>query len=204
MLAKLGRLTGADTFRALRRRAGEWLIGFERSGITGYSGNANVKQAFGTAATFTKTNANLASSATAGWMGNAIDNTSNLYDDAFVKLILAAVNTAPANSKAIFMFAHGLVDSAGTAYDSTGDGTPSGSEGTLTFPDITALPVVAPALGAVPYPVQNKAINGAEFSVAACFGGVLPPKWLPSMVNHSGMTLSVTNIEYREIYWTVT
>lgn len=171
--------------------------------ISGYHGNASVKEAFGTAAAFTKTNANLASSATAGWMSNAIDNSSNLYLDALIHAELAAVNTAPASSKAIFLYAFGLVDTSGSAYTSTGDGTPSGSEGTLTYPDVSTLPVVAPLLGTIPYPVQNKAINAGPFSVAACFGGVLPPKWAIGMVNHSSMTLSVTNIKYIECYNTV-
>ena len=164
---------------------------------------ATIKEAFGTATTFTKTNANLATSTTAGWMSNAIDNTSTLADDALVNIELAAVNTAPANSKAIFLYAYALVDGSGSAYTSTGDGTPSGSEGTLTFPDVTTLPVVMPLLGVVPYPVQNKAINGGPFSVARCFGGVLPPKWGVAMINHSGMTLSVTNIRYIEVTYTV-
>ena len=165
---------------------------------------ADVKQKFGTAATFTKTNANLASSATAGWMSNAIDNSTNLYLDALVSIELAAVNTAPASSKAIFLYAYALVDSSGTAYTSTGDGTPSGSEGTLTFPDITTNAIGLPLLGVVPYPLQNKAINGGPFSVAKCFGGILPPKWGIAMINHSGMTLSVSNIRYIEVFNTVT
>lgn len=165
---------------------------------------ADVKEKFGTATAFTKTNANLTNSATAGWMSNAIDNTANLYLDALVHAELAAVNTAPANSKAIFLFAYALVDSAASAYTSTGDATPSGSEGTLVFPDIATLPIVLPLLGIVPYPVQNKAINAGPFSVARCFGGILPPKWGIAMVNHSGMTLSVTNIKYIEVYNTVT
>lgn len=164
---------------------------------------ASVKQAFGTATAFTKTNANLASSATAGWMSNAIDNSANLFLDALVGIELAAVNTAPANSKAIFLYAYALVDSSASAYTGSGDTVPSGSEGTLTFPDITTLAVPMPLLGVVPYPVQNKAINGGPFSVASCFGGILPPKWGVAMVNHSGMTLSVTNIKYVEVYRTV-
>ena len=164
---------------------------------------ADVKEAFGTATAFTKTNANLATSATAGWMSNAITNSTNLYLDALVNIELAAVNTAPANSKAIFLYAYALVDGSGTAYTSTGDGTPSGSEGTLTFPDVTANAIPMPLLGVVPYPTQNKAINGGPFSVARCFGGILPPKWGVAMINHSGMTLSVTNIKYIEVYNTV-
>lgn len=162
---------------------------------------ANIKQAFGTATAFTKTNANLASSATAGWKSNAIDNSSNLYLDALVSIELAAVNTAPSNSKAIFLYAYSLIE--GTAYASAGDGTIDGTEGTLTFPDFTTLAVVLPLLGIVPYPVQNKAINSPAFSVAACFGGILPVKWGIAMLNHAGMTLNVTNIYYIEQYRTV-
>jgi len=164
---------------------------------------ASVKQAFGTATAFTKTNANLTSSATAGWMSNAIDNTSTLALDALVSIELAAVNTAPSSSKAIFLYAYALIDSAASAYTGSGDTVPSGSEGTLTFPDVTANAIPMPLLGVVPYPVQNKAINGGPFSVAACFGGVLPPKWGIAMINHAGMTLSVTNIKYVEVTNTV-
>ena len=183
-------------------KAMDWLLPAQYA-LLDYAGNASVKQAFGSATAFTKTNANLATSATAGWMSNAIDNSSNLYLDALVTAELAAVNTAPANSKAIFMFAAGIVDTAGSAYTSAGDGTPSGSEGTLTFADVTANAIPMPRLGTIPYPVQNKALNGGPWSVARCFGGSLPPKWLVAMINHSGMTLSVTNIKYIEKYMTV-
>jgi hypothetical protein len=165
---------------------------------------ADAKRAFGTATAFTKTNANLATSATAGWMSNVITNSTNLYLDALVHAEFAAVNTAPANSKAIFLYAYALVDGSGSAYTSAGSDTPSGSEGTMTFPDVTANAIPLPLLGVVPYPVQNKALNGGPFSVARCFGGILPPKWGIAMINHSGMTLSVTNIKYIEVYETVT
>lgn len=164
---------------------------------------ASVKQAFGSATAFTKTNANIASSATAGWMSNVIDNSTNLYLDALVHAELAAVNTAPSASKAIFLYAYALDDTAGSAYTSTGAAAISGSEGTVTFPDITTLATPLPILGIIPYSVQNIANNGGPFSVAACFGGVLPPKWGIAMINLSGMTLSVTNIKYIEVYNTV-
>lgn len=181
---------------------GEYMLPTRLASL-GYAGNASVKESFGTATAFTKTNANLTNSATAGWMSNAIDNSSNLYMNALVTIELAAVNTAPANSKAVFLYAYGLIDTAGSAYTSTGDGTPSGSEGTITFPDVTANAIPIPVLGVVPYPVQNKAINGGPFSVARAFGDVLPPKWGVAMINHTGMTLSVTNIKYIEVYATV-
>ncbi|HKU55072.1 MAG TPA: hypothetical protein VJP60_06890, partial [Rhizomicrobium sp.] len=75
----------------------------------------------------------MASSATAGWKSNAIDNSSNLYDDALVSIELAAVNTAPANNKAVYLYAYSLIE--GTAYSGTGAAAIDGSEGTVTFPD---------------------------------------------------------------------
>lgn len=167
---------------------------------------ADIKSAFGTATSLTLTSFNsLATSATAGWQSDVIDNSSNLYLDALVEVELAAVNTAPANSKAFFFFAYGIVDTAGSAYTSTGDGTPSGSVGTITFPDITSLEIVAPLLGRVPYPVQNKAINGGPFSVARCFGGVLPKKWGVLAINHSGLTIAASGnaIKWIGVYNTV-
>lgn len=171
--------------------------------IQHYGGNASVKQAVGTATAFTKTNANLASSATAGWMSNAIDNSSNLYCAVHVQAEYAAVNTAPANSKAIFFYAYSLINTGGSAYTSTGDTVPSGSEGTITFPDVTANAIPMPVLGVLPYPVQNKALNSQAMEVSKCFGGIMPPKWGIAKINHTGMTLSTTNIYYLEYYFTV-
>jgi hypothetical protein len=167
------------------------------------SENSSVLEAFGTAGTFTIANANLASSATAGWMSNTIDNTTNLYLDYLIQIELAAVNTAPASNQAIYLFAFGITDPANANFTSTGDGTPTGSEGTLTYPNVASLPIVAPILGTIPYGVQNRAINGGPFSIARCFGGVCPPKFCIGMVNLSGMTLSVTAIRYRGVYNTV-
>ena len=157
---------------------------------------------FGGVQTLTITNANLADSATAGWMSAAVDNSSNLYDDALVQVNLAAVNTAPANDLCVFLFAYALLDTAGSLYTSSGSGIPSGSEGTITFPSVDTLPIVMPLLGVIPYPVQNKAISSPPMSIAACFGGVLPPKWGICMINRSGMTLSVTSIQWNGVKYT--
>lgn len=165
---------------------------------------STIKTAFGTATTFTKTNANLVSSVTAGWVSNAIDNISTLALDALIHVELAAVNSAPAGSKTIYLFAYALVDGSAAAYTGTGGAAvPGGTENTMVFPSVTTLPVVMPPLGTIPYPVQNIAINAGPFSVAKCFGGILPPKWGIAMVNDSGMTLNVTNIKYTEITNTV-
>lgn len=213
ILGKLHRMLGVDQFKELVNltthggREQERTFEVCRLGYLGYADNANVKVAFGTATAMTVTNANLANSVTAGWMSAAIDNTANLYLDYWFHVVLAAVNTAPANSKAVYLFAFGLVDSSGALYTSTGDGTASGSEGTLTYPSVTTLPVVAPMLGNIPYPVQNKAINAGPFSHAGAFGfqstGVTP-KLAIGMVNDAAMTLNVTSITHLGVYDTVT
>jgi hypothetical protein len=165
--------------------------------------SSSVKLAFANAVTLTKTNANIASSATAGWQSDGQDNTSNLYLDALVQCDFAAVNTAPANNKAIYIFAFGCADGSGSNYGSTGSGVPSGTEGTLTFPDITTLAPTCPLVGTIQYPVQNKQLISAPMSIANCFGGILPAKYAIGMINYSGMTLSVTSIKIIPVYNTV-
>src|SRR5688572_19424395 len=64
---------------------------------------ADIKQAFAAEQTLTVTNLHsLASSATAGWQGAAIDNTSNLYPETEISIVLDFANTAPANSKGVY------------------------------------------------------------------------------------------------------
>jgi|HubBroStandDraft_6_1064221.scaffolds.fasta_scaffold853925_2 hypothetical protein len=162
---------------------------------------ASLKLAYGSAVTLTKTNANLASSATAGWQSDGQDNSTNLYVDALVQVSLAAVNTAPASNQAIYLFAFGAAD--GTNYGTTGAAGVTGSEGTLTFPSIATLAQVAPLLGVIPYPVQNVAILSKPFSIAQALGGILPSKYSIGMINFSGMTLSVTSIKIIPVYATI-
>jgi hypothetical protein len=146
----------------------------------------------------------LATSATAGWGSASVDNTTTLFLDALVQVVLAAVNTAPANSKALFVYAY----SGSNATDLTTTGTSGGvvgTQGSLTFPDVTTLPVVMPLIGIVPYAVQNKPIVSAEFGVARAFGGVLPPYWGVAIVNHTGMILAASGntVKWRGISETI-
>ena len=48
----------------------------------------------------------LASSATAGWQSAVVDNTGTIYMDALVQIVLDFANTAPANSKGVYIFAY--------------------------------------------------------------------------------------------------
>lgn len=162
---------------------------------------SDVKEAFQAIQTLTITNfSGLASSATAGWQSAQVDNTANLYLDALVQFTNTAVNTAAANSKAIFFYAFGgnatgVLTNFGAAVTGTG-------EATLTFPDVTANPV--PGLVYVqPYTTTNIAMVSPPFSIAAAFGGILPSYWGIAAVNHTGMTLGTVTMKYQGTYQTV-
>jgi hypothetical protein len=156
---------------------------------------ADAKLAFGTATAFTITLNSLASSSTAGRESTAIDNSSNLYLDAFVEVLLSYPNLAPANDKAAYVYAYGSVD--GTNYT----GSATGSDAAITLQS----PTVVPFLGVIPTPTQNIAYRSAPMSVATAFGGILPPKWGIIVVNFSGQTLnaSLNSAQYRGVYNTV-
>lgn len=168
----------------------------------------DLKEAFGSVVSMTITNLNsLASSNTAGWMSAAIDNSANLYLDYLVQIKLAAVNTAPTNSKALYVYASGLADDSTSDYGTTGaasGGAPSGSEGTITFPAVDSNPVIIPRIGTIPYVGQNAIIITPPFSVAAAFNGIIPAKFVLLIINHSGMTLASSGnyVKHRGVYRT--
>ena len=171
----------------------------------GCQSNADVKEAFQTEQTETTTNLqSLASSATAGWTGNSVDNTSNLYLDALVSVVIAAVNTAPGSDKCVYLFAFGGTNSSDLTTTGTSGGT-VGTEGTLTFPSISTLPQLMPMFGRIPYPVQNRALNSGPLSVRRAFGGVLPPYHGTAILNFTGFTFAASGntVKRRGLYNTV-
>lgn len=171
-----------------------------REALEGYAPNADVKAALQAAQTMTVTNLHsLASSATAGWQSDEVNNTSNLYLDTFVQAVIDFANTAPANSKGIYWFlASGLV---------TGKlSNPfSGSEGTLTLIDVTTTPQVARLLGFQPYTTTDEVSESSLMSVAAPCAGIHPNFWAVGAMNHSGAALagSGNTVKYTGVYATV-
>jgi len=166
---------------------------------------ADRKLSYSTVTTLTITSFHsLATSATAGWQSAAIDNSTTKYLDILVKASVAAVNTAPANSKAFVFWVAPLLDSAGSDYDSTGDGVPSGTQGTITIPDFTSLALPISRLGRVNYPTQNKVIT-KTFSVLNALG-FMPVKFSIVAANHSGFTTAASGnaITWQGVFETVT
>ena len=160
---------------------------------------ASVKLAFGSVTSMTVTNLHsLASSTTAGWQSAVVDNSSDLYLDAHVQIILDFANTAPANSKGVYVFAYSALE---TSYTNPA----SGSEGSITLLDVTANAQALRQIGFIPYTTQDEIVESANMSVAAGFGGILPIKWGIVLMNHSGAALhsSGNTVKWAGVYATV-
>jgi hypothetical protein len=160
----------------------------------------DIKQVRGSLQTMTVTNLHsLANSATAGWQSTVVDNTSTLYDDAQVKVVLDFANTAPGSSRCAYVFAYSGLESG--VYTNPA----SGSEGTITLVDVTANPQNLALIGVVPYTTQDEVAESRVMSVASAFGGTLPDYWGIVIINHSGAALAASGntVKWKGIYHNV-
>ena len=162
--------------------------------------SSNVKEAFspaGSTTSITCTYGTLTSSGTVGRASTAVDNSTNLFLDALVTATIQYPNSAPANDKAIYMYAYGSIDGSTYPEGITGSDasyTIQGSAGALT----TALRPI----GTIPA-VQNTNVTYGPFAVAPAFGGWLPYKWGLVMLNFSGQTLTAGTVQFVGVYTTV-
>jgi hypothetical protein len=158
---------------------------------------ATVKWAYATSAALTCTVASLADNAAR--QSTAVDNTSNLYLDAMVQAKFKLASGSPANQKIIYLFVYGSED--GTNYTDNA----TGSDGALTLRVPTNMKlgdiIQTPDSGALSY-VCN------PFSVASCFGGVMPRKWGVVIANLTGLAFDSTGgnhyVTYTGLTQTVT
>jgi hypothetical protein len=161
---------------------------------------STLKLAFGTVTAMTVTNLNsLASSATAGWQSAVVDNTSDLYEDAHVQVVVDMANTSPANDKTLYVFAYAGLE---TTYTDPA----SGSEGTITLTNITTTGQNLKLIGTLAYETADMVIESAVFSVAAAFGGILPRKWGLVIINYTGAAIagSGNTVKWTGVYRTAT
>lgn len=186
---------GAAATWALRQAMGDLY------GVSQYAPNSDVKQAFQSVVSMTVTNLHsLASSATAGWQSDAVNNETNLYLDDMFQVSLDFANTAPANSKCVFLFAAHSID-GGTKWTHPA----TGSEGTITLPDVTTTPLHLRTLGQIPYNTQDQAPPSSSFSMAATNCGVLPGRYAMALINHSGAALAASGnaVKHQGVFATV-
>lgn len=103
----------------------------------------------------------LASSATAGWQSDRIDNTGTKAIDYEIMVKLPMANTAPANDRAVYVFASPAMYDGSSWYQGDGGTTtlPSGSQGTYTIAGVTTTNNLD-LLRALSYTTQNQTIQG--------------------------------------------
>ena len=108
----------------------------------------------------------------------AVDNSSNLYLDALVR-VSVAVGTV-ANEKRVLVYAYGSED--GSTYPDPLTG--SDAAASLENPTVVTLACV------IPTPSNSKTYESDAFSIARLYGGIVPRKWGLVVVNRSGAALS--------------
>ncbi len=151
---------------------------------------ADVKQEFGTSTAITITANSLANGSARE--STAIDNTTNKYLDALVR-VSVSVGTV-ANPKEVRVYVAGSED--GTIWEDPVTGADAAI--TLEDPPVTRIGRI------IPTPTSSK-VYEAVFSVAQCFGGSMPRKWSIIIENQSGAALAGSNnsASYTGIYNTV-
>lgn len=149
---------------------------------------STIKPSYANAASITCTLASLATSSAREC--TAVDNTSNLYQDALLYLALKLQTGTPGSEKAIYVWFY-----AGDASSNyTDNATGSDAAVTMRSPSNLLGPftIATPDAGGLTYKAQ---INVAQF-----FGGVLPPKWGFVIQNMTNVTFSATGSDHTKQY----
>lgn len=142
----------------------------------------NIKYSASSALTLTANS--LAASATACRQSTVIDNSTNLYIDAYVTIISSTSNSALGSSLTIPIYISGSEDGTNFDHDNAALGA---SDAGYTINAATNLKRAA---------LMNAGTSGtsyvATFSVAQLFGGVMPRKWAVVECNDTNQTLAAS------------
>jgi hypothetical protein len=164
---------------------------------------ADSKLAFQTSQTLTNAIESLATSSTwvAGYESATVDNTSNLYLD-YIHDGYVTVGTTPTSGTEIRIYVVGCVD--GTNWPDVFDGTTSAE--TITSVGVRDGFAKLAAVMQCDSTTSNRAYP-YTFSVAALFGGVVPPKYCLFTTHNTGVNLNSTGgnqvTRYRGVYNTI-
>jgi hypothetical protein len=154
----------------------------------------DVKLRYGTAADVTLTAASLATSTTklVGQESNAVDNTTDLHTDYLVSGKITT-GTSPTTAKSIELWCIPSWD--GTTWPDVFDGTDSAET-------ITNAEVKAGLLRALVWQVGTNATSNVTYhfagvSIAAMFGGVVPPKFSFFLTHDTAVNLNSTGSNHQ-------
>lgn len=115
----------------------------------------------------------------------AVSNTSNLYLDALVQCQFFISTGTLASSPVISIYAYAL--SYNTGYT---DGV-TGTDAAYTMPSVPNLKLAQ--IVSYTGSVNGSTVYTSPFSIASCFGGILPSSWGIVMYNQTGCTLAGTS-----------
>ena len=145
------------------------------------------KPLYGTSTSIPSTNLQtLASSATAGWQGGAIDNGVDLALAALIRVQITLAAGTPVNDKTVYVYVYESED--GTNYTDNA----TGSEGTLTRRDPTNMRL----LGTIACPDAGALTYKQTFLYAP---GVMPRKWGLYLNNFTGFAFTAATITYTPV-----
>lgn len=113
----------------------------------------------------------------------AVDNTTNLFLDALVQLIINSPTSSTSSTGYINVYAYGTTDGGTTYSDSA-----SGSDAAITL----TVPPNARLIGVINVVANSTVYEGPPMSVAAAFGGVLPDHWGIIVENKTGGTMAAS------------
>jgi hypothetical protein len=154
-----------------------------------YAHNANIKLAYGGDTAITCTLASLTTGSARE--SAAIDNSANLYLDAFVRLHFALQTGTPASDKVVNLYAAGSED--GTNYTDNA----TGADAAITLRSPTNLVLIGaintPDAGALTYKSHPVAVSPA-------FGWTLPTKWSIVVENRTNLTANATEGNHAKAY----
>ena len=152
--------------------------------------------AYATTNAITITLNSLVSAAASGRSSAAVDNTTNLYDDALV-YVSVNVLTGLANDKAVYVYIYGSED--GTNYNNSSNLEVNVGSDLITGIDS---PTALKGPFVLPITANSKTYRGV-FSIAPFFSGLMPRKWGVVIQNYAGApldgaggTVSYTGITY--------
>lgn len=110
----------------------------------------------------------------------AVDNTSNLYLDVLIVVIIKTNGSGTSATGVVNVYAAGTVD-GGTNYTDGVTGTNAAQ--TLTTPPNT------PLLGAINAVANAVTYVGGPWSLSGAFGGIIPDHWVIVVENKSSAAL---------------
>ena len=131
--------------------------------------------------------ASLASSATAGWQSDLIDNRTTKAMDYLIEFTLPMANTAAANDKAVYVFICPAYNDGSSWYYTDGGTTtlPSGTNGSYTIGATNNLLLIK----SFNYVATQQTIQGTV-ALSQAFGSTIPQGFSIIIVNYSGAAMA--------------